>query len=133
MNKNSLTVLPSSRKRKQLEKSIEKRRKVLEDLMTDFEMLKVELDVIKHEYYVRIGKLLLKDNQLDLEILQLKNMQELIAKGMTFKEALKMEEDTFYNEVLRVHKEQEKIAEEQELLDSIQEVTEEVAQDIKVL
>jgi len=127
---NSITII-ASQKRKALEESIERKRKILEDLMADYEMLKVELDLIKHEYHVRIGKLLLKDNQLDLEILQLKNLQELMGKGMTYKKALATEQDSFYSEILKMQKEQEKINEEQEMLDSIADVSEEIAQNIK--
>lgn len=128
-----ITLSKISKQRNSLEKLIEKKRKILDELMADVEMLKVELDLIKHEYHVRVGKLLLKDNQLDLEILQLKNMQELMKKGMTFKQALKSEEESFYNEILQMQKEQEKIQEEQKILDSIQDVSEEVSQDIKTL
>lgn len=127
------TASVDSKKRDRLQASIEKKRAILEELMEKVELLKVELDLIKHEYNVRIGSLLLKDNQLDLEILQLKNLQELIRGGMTYQQASKYEEDAFYSEMLKMQEEQERINEEKKMLDEIQDVSEEVMEDIRVI
>jgi hypothetical protein len=131
--KNSLvkSLTLDEKKKERLKISIEKKTKILEDLMDKVEMLKIELELISHEYNVRIGALLLKDNQLDLEILQLKNLQELMKGGMTYSAAMKYEEDAFYSEMLKMQKEQEKIQEEQKFLDNIQDVSEEVMESIK--
>lgn len=99
--------------------------------MTKVEELKMELDGIAHEYNVRIGSILLKDNQLDLEILQLKNLQELMKGGMTLQQATKYEEDAFYSETIRMQQEQEKLDEEKRMLSEIADVSEEVMEDIK--
>lgn len=121
------------KKRERLLASIERKQKILEDLMEKIEVLRVDLDLIKHEYHVRVGGLLLKDNQLDLEILQLKNLKELMRGGMTYEQATKYEEDAFYSEMLRMQKEQEELDEEKKLLDDIQDVSEEVMEDIKTI
>lgn len=123
----------SSKKEAALRKSIEKKTRLLEDLMAKAEMLKMELEFIQHEYNVRIGTLLLKDNQLDLEILQLQNLKELLKGGMTYQQALKYEEDAFYSDMLRVQKEQEKLDEEKKMLEEIADVSEEVLEDIKAI
>lgn len=122
-----------SKKRTQLQTSIERRQKQLEDLMEKIEALRVDLDIIKHEYNVRIGGILLKDNQLDLEILQLRNLKELMKGGMTYQQAQKFEEDAFYSEILRMQEEQEKIEEERKMLDDIQDVSEDVMETIKTI
>lgn len=127
------TLSQEDKKKERLKSSIERKTKILDDLMAKVEMLKIELDLISHEYNVRIGGLLLKDNQLDLEILQLKNLKELMQGGMTYSAAMKFEEDAFYSEILRMQEEQEKLYEEQKLLDNIQDVSEDVMDTIKTI
>lgn len=101
--------------------------------MEKIEDLKLDLDLIKHEYNVRIGGLLLKDNHLDLELLQLRNLKELMKGGMSYHQALKFEEDAFYTEMLEMQKEQERLNEEKKILEEIQDVSEEVMDDIKTI
>ena len=127
------TGLAETKKKQQLQASIEKKTKILEELMEKVELLKMDLDLISHEYNVRIGAILLKDNQLDMEILQLQNLKELMRGGMTYSAAMKYEEDAFYSETIRMQKEQEKIDEEKRMLDEIQDVSEEVMEDIKTI
>lgn len=131
--KNHIVLTQTQKNKNALNHAIEKKRKVLEDVMTKVEMLKIELDIIKHEYTVRIGALLLKDNQLDMEIVQLENLQELMRKGMSYEEAMKFEEDAYYSEILAMQKEQERINEEQKFLDNIKDVSDEVKEDIKTI
>ncbi len=128
-----LTIFPDDKQKTALRKSILQKRQALKDFATKIEMLKMELDLIKHEYNVRIGGLLLKDNQLDLELIQLRNLKRLMDEGMTYEEALKHEEDTFYNEILRMQKEQEKLDEEKEILETIAEFSSETAEVLKSL
>lgn len=128
----SLVVI-EEKKKKHLLLSIERKKEILKNLTVQFEMLQLELDLIRHEYHVRIGSLLLKDNQLDLEIIQLKNLKRLMEEGMTYEEAMRREEDTFYNEILRMQKEQETIEEEKQLLGSRQQVSEETENTIKTI
>lgn len=127
------TTTREEKRRKSLMALIEKKTRILEELMTKVEDLRIELELISHEYNVRIGGLLLKDNQLDLEILQLKNLKELMRGGMTYSAAMKYEEDAFYSETIRMQKEQEKLDEERKFLDDIQDVSEEVKQSIRVI
>lgn len=127
------TSTKDDKKKQTLQRIIEKKTKQLEELMEKVEMLKMELDFISHEYNVRIGAMLLKDNQLDLEILQLQNLKELMKGGMTYSAAMKYEEDAFYSETIRMQKEQEKIEEEKRMLEDIQDVSEEVMEDIKTI
>lgn len=130
--KKSLTVATHPKK-KQLQKSIDQKKKILALWTEKLEVLRMELDLIQHEYNVRIGYLLLKDNQLDLEIIQLRNLKKLIDEGMTYAEAIRHEEDMFYNEILRMQEEAKKINEEKEMLENRNEVTEEEDQQIKSL
>ena len=119
--------------KKQLQVSIKKKRKTLELWMEKVESLRMELEEIKSIYNIRIGYLLLKDNQLDLEIIQHKNLKRLMDEGMTYEEAIKAEEDTFYNEILRMQKEQERIAEEKTFFEKRQELPPDIAENLKML
>ncbi len=134
MQKNLIiSTTKEERIKQQLQKSIERKRKVLEIWMEKVETLKMELELIKNEYTVRIGYLLLKDNQLDLEIIQYKNLKRLMEEGMTYEEAVKAEEDKFYNEILRMQKEQEKIEAEKSFFENRQEIPHDVQEDMKAL
>lgn len=113
--------------------SIEKKRILLSEWMEKVESLRISLDLIKHEYNVRIGSLLLKDNQLDLEIIKYKNLKHLMEEGKTYDQAVRIEEDKFYNEILRMQEEQEKIEEEKELLENRAKISGEEEETIKSL
>ncbi len=131
---NNLQLIPVEDKKKmRLSKAIDGKRKILQELMEDVELLKIELNVMKHEYDIRIGSLLLKDNQLDLEILQMKNLKKCMDEGMSYKEALKHEEDAFYNEILRLQKEQDRIDEEKKSYADMNLFSKEITQDVKNL
>ncbi|HEX7042716.1 MAG TPA: hypothetical protein VF189_05695 [Patescibacteria group bacterium] len=119
------------KKKNQLIISIERKQKILKEWSSKVEELKMELELIKHEYHVRVGGLLLKDNQLDLEILQLQNLKDRMSEGMSYSEAVRKDEDAFYNEILRMQKEQEKIDIEKEILEKRDEVEESVAMQVK--
>ena len=128
-----LIILPETKKKQSLQKSIDQKKRTLHTWNEKIEMLRMELDLIKHEYDVRIGYLLLKDNQLDLEIIKLKNLKRLMNEGMTYAEAIRREEDAFYNEILRMQEEAKKIEEEKEFLKQHEEVDPEVGKELKVL
>lgn len=128
-----ITVVTTNKRKQQLQKSIEQKKQILVLWNEKIELLRMDLDLIKHEYDVRIGYLLLKDNQLDLEIIQLKNLKRLMEEGMTYEEAVAYEEDKFYSEILRMQEEAKRIEEEKEMLENIYNVSEEIAEDIKTL
>jgi len=95
--------------KKQLKLSIEKKMRALESITEKVELLKMELETVKNEYNTRIGKLFLKDNNLDLEIIKYKNIFQLMEKGKTLAQAIKELEDRFYEELLRLQDLQEEI------------------------
>lgn len=127
------STLFDEKKKSQLRTSIYRKQKILEEWTEKIEELRMELELIKHEYHVRVGGLLLKDNQLDLEILQLRNLKERMAEGMSYADAVKKEEDAFYNEILRMQKEQETINEEKEILQSRIETPQIIQDEVKVV
>lgn len=115
-----LALIPQSeteKNRNLLLKSITKKRQLLQKLVVRSEMLKVRLDMLKGEYMVKIGSLVLKDNHLDLEIIQLRNILHLMEEGKSYEEAVNEISRTFYTEQLEIEKEEEKIRMEKETLE----------------
>lgn len=112
-----LTPIPSSRKedkqRKKLHELITKKRTLLEKLVIQSEMLRVELELVKQEYMVKVGSLFLKDNQLDLEIIHLKNILQLMKQGKTHEEAVMELSQTYYAQQLDMEEEQERIEQQE--------------------
>jgi hypothetical protein len=121
------------RLKERLQRAIHKKKKMLEEVAMKCEELQVELDIVQHEYNTRIGSLLLKDNQLDLEIIQYRNVKSLMEQGMSYGEAMREIEDCFYSDILRMQKEQETIEFEKEMLNNRHEVSEDVQGEIKQL
>lgn len=116
---NALTIRTSfsrdDKQKKQLQSSILAKRKRLTILITKNELLKVELEMVKQEYDVRVGNLYLKDNHLDLEIIHYKNILHLMEEGLTFEQAVKKLSETFYAEQLRMDQEKEEMKEQEEI------------------
>lgn len=106
------TLSKEERKKLQIRDSIARKQKILEKKIEKVELLKEELSLIEHEYSVRIGSLLEKDNKLDLEIMQQKNLNEHLNNGLSFEEALKKDRDAFYNDIFTKEEESEQAKEQ---------------------
>lgn len=94
---------------------IEKKRNILEQLVVETEMLKVNLDMARQEYMVKVGSLFNKDNQLDLEIIRLRNILHNMRQGMSYDEAVNKIAETYYSEQIELEKEQQRIYFEEEI------------------
>lgn len=79
----------SEKAKKDLQTSIERKKKKLGKLQAKVDNLSKELQTIREEYEKRIGSLYVKDNELDIEIIKLKNIAKLIKEGLTYDEAEK--------------------------------------------
>ncbi len=120
-------------KKSQLKALIKKKQKKLGSIKAKYEMLRVELELIQKEYDVRIGKLFLKDNQLDLEIIRLHQIINLMAEGKSYFEAEVALEDTFYNEEMHFKKRSEEIADEERFFEERYELDGEKEKELKSL
>src|SRR3989344_4770016 len=109
----NIALLNDSAKKRQLQKSIDRKRKILSTITAKFEMLKVELSLIQREYNIRIGRLLLKDNELDFEIIRLNNILRLISEGKTYFEAEVELENLYYNKEEEFKKRENKLDDEE--------------------
>ena len=133
----SVSVIPSTtkeeKKKQQLRRVIEKKRQILENLVTKVEMLRVTLDFARQEYMVKVGSLFLKDNQLDLEIIRLRNILQLMEKGFTHENAVNQIANTYYAEQLEIEQEQERIRLEEEMYQKREAYQAKPGEDIKKL
>lgn len=104
-----ITTTQKEKNRKNILLLIKKRRLVLQKLVVRIEILKLNLDMLKREYMVKIGSLIVKDNHLDLDIIRCRNIIKLMEKGMTYIKAVEKLKSTFYAEQLEIDKEEESI------------------------
>lgn len=89
-----------ARTRSQLLTAMKKKRLVLLKLTITHEKLITELELIKKEYYLRIGKLFSKDNELDTEIIKYKSLLSMINNGATYKAACEaIQEDSMFENI----------------------------------
>ncbi len=113
------SIIPSTTKeelkKKRLRLSIQKKRLLLEKLVTKTEMLRVNLEIAKQEYMVKVGNLFLKDSHLDLEIIRLKNILHFMKEGLTYDQAVNNVTKTYYAEQLELEMEQKRMQEEEEI------------------
>ncbi len=98
MQEKSLTTITSGdeSQKEQLHQLLRKKRLQLTRLLTKVETLRVELEMVRQEYDVRVGSLYLKDSQLDMEIIYFKNIIQLMNEGASYKDAVEKLNDTYY-------------------------------------
>lgn len=125
MAKKSLVNAPSlnkeNLKKKKLREILQKKRLLLQGLVTKTEMLKVNLDMAKQEYMVSIGSLFIKDNQLDFEIIRLKNILQLMGQGYSQDEAEKKIAQNYYAQQEEIEDEQEELWQEEKIVNKREE------------
>jgi len=135
MQQTALQIIPTAKKERakksQLLAVIKKKKEILAKLVIKTEMLRVNLEMAKQEYMVKVGNLFLKDNQLDLEIIRLQNIIKLIDEGFTYEEAVNKIAKTYYAQQIELEREKQKAAEEEKIFMKREEHKSEFAGDIK--
>lgn len=127
------TSLDEPIEKRELEKAISEKKKKLNTLIEEVEQLKVDLTIVKQEYDVKIGRLYLKLDELDLEILKFKKIEDLIKKGLSFEEAQKIVEETLKRRREQIRGEYKKLDEEEEEIESRKGISEEEKEELKKL
>ncbi len=102
-------------KRKQIVMVIRKKRTELKKIILQNETLRVNLDMARQEYMVKVGSLFLKDNTLDLEIIRLQNILLLMEEGLSYEQAAEKISETYYSEQLEFEKEKARIEFEEQI------------------
>ena len=88
------------------------------------EQLKIDLAVVKQEYDIRIGRLYLKIDELDLEILKFKKIEDLLKRNLSFEEARKIVEETLKARQKTIDDEYAKLDAEEEIVEKRKNISE---------
>lgn len=84
--------------RRRLQKSIERKQKILMDWTARVGMLKLDLDIVRKNYNGRIGRHYQRDDQLDLEIIRHRTLLAYLRAGLTRVQALRKLDGSYYGE-----------------------------------
>lgn len=119
MQEKLISILPirthNNTKKKKLKERILKKRRQLTLSITKVEMLRVKLDMVKQEYDVRVGNLYLKGNQQDLEIIYYRNILQLMKEGLSYEDAVRKLNETYYGKQRKLEHEKEQIQYEEKI------------------
>lgn len=119
--------------KRELEKAISEKEKALNNLLDEVEQLKIDLTVVKQEYEIKVGRLYLKLDEIDLEILKFKKIEDLVSKGFSFEEAQKIVEETLKKRREQIKEEYKKLDEEEKEAESRKRISEEDKQELRKL
>ncbi len=135
MNKivKSNSTLDESLEKRELEKAISEKEKKFNALIEEVEQLKIDLTIVKQEYDVKVGRLYLKLDEVDLEILKFKKIEDSISKGFSFEEAQKVVEETLRKRREQIEEEYKKLDEEEKDIESHKDISEEDKSELKKL
>ena len=117
--------------KRELEKAISEKEEKLNALIDEIEQLRIDLTVVKQEYDVKVGRLYLKLDEVNLEILKFKKIEDLISKGFSFKEAQKVVEETLEKRREQIKEEYKKLDEEEKDIESRKSISEEEKEELK--
>lgn len=129
----SNTSIDEPLEKRELEKAISEKEKKLNALIDEIEQLKIDLTVVKQEYDVKVGRLYLKLDEVDLEILKFKKIEDLISGGFSFEEAQKIVEETLRKRREQIEEEYKKLDEEKKDIESRRDISEEDKAELKKL
>jgi len=119
--------------KRKLEEAIAEKERKLNTLIEEVEQLKIDLTIVKQEYDIKVGRLYLKLDELDLEILKFKKIEDLINKGFSFEEAQKIVEETLKKRREQIEEEYKKLNEEEKEVESRKGISEEEREELKKL
>jgi hypothetical protein len=129
----SNTSLDEPLEKRELEKAISEKEKALNKLIDEVEQLKIDLTIVKQEYEIKVGRLYLKLDEVDLEILKFKKIEDLISKGFSFEEAQKVVEETLKKKREQIKEEYKKLDEEEKEVESRKIISTEEKEELKKL
>ena len=129
----SNTSIDEPLEKRELEKAISEKEKKLNALIDEIEQLKIDLTAVKQEYDVKVGRLYLRLDELDLEILKSKKIEDLINNGFSFEEAQKIVEETLKKRREQIEEEYKKLNEEEKEIESRKGISAEDKEELKKL
>ncbi|QQR82485.1 DnaJ domain-containing protein [Candidatus Campbellbacteria bacterium] len=129
----SNTALDDTLEKKNLERAITEKEKQLAEILEHTEKIKVDLSVTKYEYDIKIGRLYLKLDEVELEILKLKKIGDLIDQGLSFEEAKKKVDESLQKRKEHIEEEYRKLEDEEKNIKGKKHVSEYEQEEIKRL
>ncbi len=129
----SNTSLDEPLEKRELQEAILEKEKLLIELIEEIEHFKIDLSVVKQEYDIKIGRLYLKLDEADLEILKFKKIEDLINKGFSLEEAQKVVEDTLKKRREQIEEEYKKLNEEEKDIEKRKTISQEEQEELKKL
>ena len=122
-----------SKENKILRQKAEALQKELFILTDKLESLKIDLVIIKQEYNIRIGRIYLKINELDLEILKFKKIEDSLKKNIPIEEAEKIIDESLKYRKKTIKEEYSKINEEKKIVEKRKVISEKERSELKKL
>lgn len=122
-----------SEEKKILRQKAEALQKELFTLTDKLEHLKIELVIIKQEYDIRIGRIYLRIDELDLKILKFKKIDDLLKKNISPEEAEKIIDESLKSSQETIDEEYAKIDEEEEIVEKRKVIPEKESDELKEL
>jgi hypothetical protein len=127
------TALGDSEEKKILRQKVQELKSELLLLTEKVEQLKIDLVVIKQEYDIRIGRLYLRMDELDLEILKFKKIEDLLKRNISLEEAKRIVEETLKARQKTIDEEYAKLDEEEEIVEKRKNIPENEKEELKKL
>ena len=129
----SNTSLDMPLEKRELQEAILEKEKLLMELIEEIEHFKIDLSVVKQEYDIKIGRLYLKLDETDLDILKFKKIEDLINKGFSFEEARKVVEDSLRKRREQIEEEYKKLNDEEKDIEKRKTISQEEQEELKRL
>ena len=99
--------------KQELKRAISEKEKILSIVLEKIEKLKIDLSILKQEYDIKIGRLYLKIDETDLEILKYKRIEDMLDQGFSFSDAQKIVEETLKEHYEKIKDDFNKLDEEE--------------------
>ena len=125
--------LEESAEKKILRQKVQELKNELFVLTEKVEQLKIDLVVVKQEYDIRIGRLYLRMDELDLEILKFKKIDDLLKRNFSLEEAKIIVEETLKAKQKTIDEEYAKLDEEEEKVEKRKNIPENEKEELKKL
>jgi len=119
--------------KRELERAIAEKEKLLMAVLEKVEQLKIDLSVLKQEYDIKIGRLYLRLDEVNLEILKFKKIEDLLDNGFSFSEAQKIVEETLKKRREQIKEEYHKLDEEEKDFESRKIISADEQEELKKL
>ena len=112
-------ILPDeSPEKRELEHAIAEQEKILVAVLGEAEQLRIDLSILKQEYDIKIGRLYLRLDEAELEILKFRKIEDLLAQGFSLADAKKIVEETLKRRRGQIDEERRKLNEEEKDFES---------------